>query len=117
MSLCTLGQLSQPISVFWDHQKMYWSLRVDVPEQTIGDLKVAQCRRSDFADGAIAHYLNASAVSSSYKIVAGIFLETILSNSVSSPCSAFSGALRPRQCREREAYACTENRQAWGQIP
>lgn len=37
----------------------------------------------------LATYLKASAVSSSYKIVAGICFETILSNKVTSPCSAF----------------------------
>ena len=42
----------------------------------------------------IDRYLKAKAVSSSYSIVAGIFLATILSNSVSSPCAAFSGALK-----------------------
>lgn len=33
MSVSALRQLSQPVPVFGDHQKMYWRLRIDVPEQ------------------------------------------------------------------------------------
>lgn len=31
MPIRTFGQLCQAISVFWNHQKVHWSLRIDVP--------------------------------------------------------------------------------------
>ena len=93
MPVSSFGKLCQAISILWDNKKVYRCLWIDVSaalcyisnnhRPTVG----LQCQLS------VTH-LKASAVSSSYKIVDGICLLTILSNSVNSSASACFGALQ-----------------------
>ena len=91
MPIRAIGQVCQAISVFWNHQKVHWSLGIDVPVYHVLYKKAAKlkCKVMRGQTEGLATYLKASAVSSSNRIVAGICFETILSNKVSSPCSAF----------------------------